>query len=538
MIHSDDIKMIYSYCGLYGNVLETDIDKSYPEALLAMYQSVGVNAVWLPVVLYQLTPFPFDVEYSVGWEKRQERLRELIARAEKFGIKVFLYINEPRCMPLEFYNKYPELKGTVVGQYASMCQSDARVIQYLRDSIRSLCTNIPKIGGFFTITFSENLTHCKSLEGELCSRCKHVESQKLAADVICAISEESRSVDPNIRTIAWTWGWNSFMSKEQIRDLIDRLPKEVILQCTSEENKEFCIGGIKGNIADYTLSMPGPGNLSKETWDYARKRGMEVSAKVQINNTWECSTVPFLPVFDLIRENVVSLKNAGVKHMMLSWTLGGYPSASIKVAMQCFGNSSEEAYRKLLLDEYGDHADSVQKAVQIFSEAFREFPFHLGVLYTGPQNAGPSNLLYKEPTGFEATMTCYSYDDIKSWSSIYPEEIYINQLRKLSHKWRDGLIEIEGMPQCEFKDSAWMGYALFYSSYLQADFIINRRSNNTARMCEILMEEEKLARMTYKLMLHNNLIGYEAANHYYFTKSMLAEKVICCRTLYEDFSNK
>ena len=34
----------------------------------------------------------------------------------------------------------------------------------------------------------------------------------------------------------------------------------------------------------------------------------------------------------------------------------------------------------------------------IFSEAFREFPFHINTLYKGPQNPGASNLLYSEPS--------------------------------------------------------------------------------------------------------------------------------------------
>ena len=35
----------------------------------------------------------------------------------------------------------------------------------------------------------------------------------------------------------------------------------------------------------------------------------------------------------------------------------------------------------------------------------------------------------------------------------------------------------------------------------------------------------------YNLMQNNSAIGYEAANHYYFNKGMLAEKVINCEYL-------
>lgn len=44
-------------------------------------------------------------------------------------------------------------------------------------------------------------------------------------------------------------------------------------------------------------------------------------------------------------------------------------------------------------------------------------------------------------------------------------------------------------------------------------------------------EEKELALLMYDLMQKSSLIGYEAANHYYFNKGMLAEKVINCEYL-------
>ena len=530
------IRMIYSFCGLYGNVLEDDISLSYPETLLAMYQRAGVNAIWLPAVLYQITKFPFDPKCSDGWQKRQERLRALVKNAERYGIKVFLYLNEPRCMPLDFFKQYPELRGRTLEMYASMCMSDPRVMDYVRSSVQSLCKSVPGLGGFFVITFSENLTHCKSsTAGKACPRCADIPKQKLAADVLCAISEASREVDPNIQTIAWTWAWNEFMTKEEMRDCIDRIPPEVIIMSNSEVKKSYCIGGVEGEVNDYSMSIPGPGELAKMVWSHAKARGHEICAKVQVNNTWEASTVPFLPVFDLIREHMKGLREQGVEHLMLSWTLGGYPSINLKIASACLDNPDVELYHEILRKEYGEYAPAVERAVTKFSEAFREFPFHIMNLYCGPQNAGPSNLLYETPTGFQATMTCYSYDDLETWRANYPEKIYRNQLRLLSEKWMEGLKELKDMPDCPLKDSAWGGYALFYSSYLQTEFILNRESGDKEYILWILSEERKTALELYCLMRRNNLIGYEAANHYYFNKGMLAEKVICCDYLAEQF---
>jgi len=534
-VQSDDLRMIYSYCGLYASVLDNDISMSYPEELLKMYKHSGINAIWIPILLYQLVPFTFDESYSVGWQQRQQRLRELIETAKKYGIKVYLYLNEPRCMPLHFFENHRDLQGRTDDMYAALCTSNPKVMQYLRNAVSELCKAVSGIGGFFAITCSEYITHCKSRkEGRECPVCKDVPIYKLVSDVLCAISEESRKVDPAIRTIAWTWAWDDYMTKEEITKCIDLLPEEIIIQCNSEVKKEYTIGGISSNISDYSMSIPGPSALAEFIWNYARQKGHEVCAKVQVNDTWECSTVPFLPVFDLLREHMMGLKNTGVKHLMLSWTLGGYPSVNLKVVSECLQDSSNEKYEKLLKKEYGEYAEAVQKATSIFSAAFREFPFYIGTLYLGPQNSGPSNLLYEKSSGFNATMTCYAHDDLDSWRSIYPRDIFIEQLKKLSDGWREGLKEINDMPDCLFKQVAWGGYALFYSSYLQSEFVDKRENGDKQYLLHLVKEEKEVALLMYNLMQRSSLFGYEAANHYYFNKGMLAEKVINCERIIEN----
>ena len=94
--------------------------------------------------------------------------------------------------------------------------------------------------------------------------------------------------------------------------------------------------------------------------------------------------------------------------------------------------------------------------------------------------------------------------------------------------WAEGLNIIQDMPECDFTLAAQGGYALFRSSYLQARFIAARQEQDRATMADIAAEETRLALMMYELMQKSALFGYEAANHYYFTKSMLAEKVLNC----------
>ena len=538
-IQDTSIYMSYSFCGLYSNALEEDTSISYPDALLEKYSNIGVNTIWVPAILYQLIEFPFDASLSLGWQKRQEKLNNLVSRAAKYGIKVLLYFNEPRNLPLAFFDEFPELKGRTKKDCASMCVSDRRVLDYLRDAMASLFTNVPGLGGFYTINFSENLTHCKSSTvGEECPKCKDVEPQKLAADVINAMAEGAWSVDASAKVIVYAWAWERFMTTAQIEELIESLPKEVVINSVSETLKEFSIGGVSGQIRDYSLSIPGPGEISQQIWQYARNTGHAVCAKVQVNNSWECSVVPYMPVYDLIREHMRNLSENGVEHIMLNWTLGGYPSFGMKLAISCLRDGSEENYDRLLSEEYGELAPAVKSASKKFSKAFKEFPFNVATLYYGPQNAGPSNLLYRTPTGLKPTMTCYAYDDLEGWRSIYPIDIFEDQFKKLSEMWREGLKDIADFPQCSFKDAALCAYYIFYSSYLQIRYNRIRETGEKMDIIHILQEEKKVALGMYELMQHNSCIGYEAANHYYFNKGMLMEKVLCCEHLLEVYKGE
>ena len=139
-------------------------------------------------------------------------------------------------------------------------------------------------------------------------------------------------------------------------------------------------------------------------WRCAQEKGHKTSAKVQVNDSWECSTIPFMPVFDLVREHMTGLKNADVENIMLSWTLGGYPSINLKIASECLNDPDENKYIELLKRETADKEE----------------------------------------------------------------------------------------------------------------------------LAKVVENEKEMALMLYNVMIKNSTVGYEAANHYCYTKSMLAEKVLNC----------
>ena len=516
-------RMIYAFSGLYQKAFDVDSETFLPDEQLEAYQKLGINGIWTQGVLSQLASFPFDHSVSDGFEKRLERMRALTERLDRFGIKLYLYLNEPRYMPLSFFENNADIRGHVRGDAACLCTSAERVKDYLKDSVESLCRAVPLIGGFFTITRSENLTNCYSHTDKykrpcLCPRCKDRSVGEVISETVGCFLEGARRVSKDIKVFAWSWGWN-----EYCEEIIRLLPKDIILLAQSELKVPFDIGGVQGKVVDYSMSIIGPGNQARAEWQLARECGLEVGAKVQINTTWEASTVPALPVSPSIEQHIKGLCDIGVKHLMLSWTLGGYPCRNIAAAAKYFFESCRVLARN----------DGYRDAEEQFVKAFSSFPFDINVLYRGPQNAGPSNLLFVKPTGYKATMTCFAYDDLESWRSIYPVDVFEAQFEKLCDLWRIGLDMLSADEKSEIYVMAWAAYCLFRSSLNQIRFIRARDGGRREEAIDLAREEREIAEKMLSLMNKNAAIGYEAANHYYFSKGQIAEKIINCHWITE-----
>ncbi len=513
-----ETRMIYAFSGLYQNPFDVDSRTFCPDEMLEAYRRLGINGVWTQGILFRLTEFPFAPELSAGWRKRLDNLADFSRRLSSYGIRLYLYLNEPRSMPASFYEKYPHLKGhTFSEDKICLCTSAPEVRDYLESAVETVCRAAPDMGGFFTITRSENPTNCYSHANRntcTCPRCARYTEAEVIADTVACYRRGADRVNPAIKILAWNWGWG-----ELAEDIIAHLPERVIVQCQSELAVPFEIGGVKGAVIDYSMSIPGPGELAKKQWAAAEKRGLETSAKVQINTTWEGSTVPALPVYPLIEDHMKALRACGVRHLMLSWTLGGYPSRNIAHAAKYFTDAG-------VIEE---ESEAVRQAAERFAEAFREFPFHIGTLYSGPQNAGPSTLLYEKPTGYGATMTCFAYDDLESWRSVYPAEVFENQFARLCETWKQGLALLEHEPDSETVRMARAAYGLYASSLSQIRFIRARERGDKDTMRACAEEEIVTAREMLDFMNRDASIGFEAANHYYFTRYQMAEKIINCR---------
>ena len=555
-----ELRYIASYFATFGEPLLDPEIESCPEGLLQRLAAAGVNGVWFHTVLRTLVPPTEDFpEFGKDHERRIAGLNKLVQRAKKYGIGIYLYSNEPRSMPTEFFAKEgrESMKGVTEGQFSTMCTSDPRVQKWLSDSYEYVFKNVPDLAGVFTITASENLTSCASHwhQGN-CPRCSKRTTPDIIAEVNTLIEQGVHRGNPNAKMIVWDWGWQDQFAEE----IIQKLPKSCWLQSVSEWNLPINRGGVASAVGEYSLSAVGPGPRAQKHWKYAQDAGLKTSAKVQVNLSWEFSAIPHLPVLDLVAQHANNLSKQHVNGLMLSWSLGGYPSENLSLFQT--GSTQditpEENLKNVAVSYYGEKAaPEVLKAWKAFSDGFAQYPYHGNTLYHGPQHSGPANPLYLKPTGYPATMVGIPYDDLKAWRSVYPPEVWILQMALVRNGFTDGCAQFEKaialMPEekqqfartelgqyraAELHFASCVNQARF--TYARDELLAldkaedaedkaERRKALIISMKRAAQAELQTAKDFYPYVKADSSIGYESSNHYFYIPEDIEEKIINCK---------
>ena len=327
------------------------------------------------------------------------------------------------------------------------------------------------------------------------------------------------------------------------------------LQSVSEWSKPIERGNISSTVGEYSISAVGPGPRARKHWALAKKRGLKTIAKVQVNASWELSAMPYLPVMNLVAEHCSNLANEGVDGLMLSWTVGGYPSPNLDLVRRFSERpvpKKEDALREVAAARYGEKAaPDALRAWSAFSAAFIEYPYHVVFLYSGPAQWGPANPLWPEPTGLPATMVGFPYDDVDGWRGPYPAEVLASQFEKVAAGWALGIPLLENVVKAastpEAKQNARADLRIaeaaglhFRSIANQVRFILARNEFRTGSLSPSEREEAiaiiraatgnelRAARRLFTLTRQDSRIGYEASNHYYYLPLDLVEKVVEC----------
>ncbi|MHB8997685.1 MAG: hypothetical protein ACYC63_20760 [Armatimonadota bacterium] len=385
-------------------------DVFYHDNLLMRMAEHGFNGIWLRGSFRHFAKVSVFPEFGANSDVILSRLRGLAQRAARFGIKVFLYLNEPLGIAEhdDFFKKYPQCKGSIstYKPMVNLCTSTPEIKTYLKESSQYILTKVPELAGYVMITASEYPSHCwcrtgidpenpdKQLgEVSTCPRCVNRTPQEVVGEVVSLIREGAVSVNPDFEIIAWNWSWRMWEEDPQI-GVLKALPKETIVMGDYERGEPAEALGFPYTNDEYNIKVVGPSARFRGVADFILSENRPVYARIQIGTTHENPDIPYLPVPQKIADKYLSLPKAGVTGMMTCWNFGNMPCLGTEIAGEFNWSPQptvEQGLRAIASRHFGESvADEVVAAWEIMSRAHDDFPGSIPVMYVGPISRGPN----------------------------------------------------------------------------------------------------------------------------------------------------
>jgi len=326
------------------------------------------------------------------------RIRDLINRAARFGIKVY---------------------APIVYQSLGTPESEAG----LRTLVHDILKEFPDIQGYVLLT--EGFWYKQWGGG-------HGASQEYVQDwarnwcrAVGIVAEECHRVNPAIEVLPWEYNIDFRpQNADMKRYFIQQLPADTIPMLTWENGKSFEIDGMKGYLRDYSLNQIGPAEATDAQIGEARKRNMKVYCKADTFASWQFGTIPYLPFPYQWYERYKALEKYGVNGTLESWSSGYTPNFMTELrAWYCWSDAPplDELLGAMAARDFGSGSPKmVRKAWDHFSQAIRLVPD------TGP-NMGTNNaignpLFFQEPPLRTTTFT-HSWTDHDKWMGYFGGQI-------------------------------------------------------------------------------------------------------------------
>jgi len=542
------------YRWLSGWELEQDGD-FYPDQYLNKLAHCGMNGIWVAGLLSRLIASRTLPE--LGPKTHQlERLNRLIGRARQYGINVFLFCVEPRHQPKDHpvFTAHPEIRGAL-GQ--CLCTSTPLVKDYIREMMRELFAAAPQLAGVINIYNGERYTTGVFNEkmAATCPRCRDRRQAEVLAEDLNCFYEGIRQSSKTAKLLAWGYSGNT---GTDFRPLMSRLHPEIAWLGNFEHDGEKMVHGRKVGVQEYSLSAIGPSSSFANVASSMVEAGRAVYAKLQMGNSYELSSEPYIPVPGIAYEKLVAARKSGARGSMLSWVIGGYPSAMLKIAGETsFApvRTKRESLTRLAAAAWGPgEAGRVVEAWNHFAEAFQLYLCAINVFYFGPITRCPAYHLHlgketrralpynwgltrlRVPQPFE--------DEVTRWLGPNSAQELSDSFREMSGIWRKGLALLEASLRTQpgnrelrrqhavaaAADLQFLSMANAVEFYTLRDTLAGKapeeRRAVVRRLRQVVEDDIALARQMLPLQRTDCLIGFESEIYdYSFSPRLLEAKI-------------
>ncbi len=540
----------------------------YDDDALRKIADSGFNAIWVHGRLQNIVRTDVFPELGKRSARHLRNMRKLIARADRFGIKVFIYMQPPRAIDVDspFWKKHPEIGGHEVdfvtddefpSRYRSLCTSTRKVKRYLKEAASTLAAELPDLGGVILITASEYPAHCWSRCGNMpdamghrhyhatdCPRCAKREPSELVVEIIKLIRDGIRRKSATQQVLAWNWAWEGY-EKAPCSGILSQLPDDVALMVGFEQGGFKTILGKRRSIEEYAVSYAGPSVQFRQTLKAAQERGVELIAKLQIAATHELATVPSIPLIGNLYDKARAMRKGGVSGFMGCWNFGNMTSANTAAFNRFLMAEQLQGKKKALMsfaDEYfvDCKADFVASAWETFGEAMDSYPFSIPFLYSSPINytlAYPlkARPLTGRPMGRSWQMDKRG-DDLQPSLAPYSLEEVIRGLGEQARKWKQGVKLLEkGLKSSHSAaarselDNAWVCYHIFrsvWNAYRVYKLRLNWSDKKEAAFKRIATNELANLEQVLPIVKRDKRFGYHSeAQAYMFDAAKIRRKI-------------
>lgn len=437
------------YRWLSGWELEQDKD-FYPDEYLNKIAHAGMNGIWVAGLFSRMLASRVLPELGPPVH-RLERLQRLVKKAERYGIKVWLFCIEPRSLPPDHpvFPAHPEIRGA---RGECLCVSTPLVQKYIREMMRELFSSVPDLAGIINIYNGERMTTCWLDETTVqsCPRCRLRTQVEVLSDDLNCFMQGIRQVNSKAKLLAWGYSGNR---ATDFTPFMQHLDKDIAWLGNFEHENEKVVDGVKVRVEEYSLTSVGPSRSFEHVANTLVQANRDVYAKLQIGTTYELSSVPYVPVPPVVYDKLAVMHALRTRGSMMNWIIGGYPSMMLKVA----GEASfapllprEELLERVAAGYWGpNNANTVRQAWEIFSEAYNSYLCAIQVFYNGPITRSPAYQLHLEKEPGKALPYNWGLtrerqrqpfeDNVGRWVGPFTSGQLVKSFREIAFRWQKGL---------------------------------------------------------------------------------------------------
>ena len=389
----------------FGDELLDDIEY-YPDEYLNRLAHSGTNGLWIYTSLRALVKTDYFDDAEEPIKSRMEKLKRVVARCKRYGVKVYVFAIEPLGLMDEDHAKRPDFAGAEKRfHYHPICVRSESARNYIIEATEKLFRSVPDLAGFIDITAGERPTNCASGGNyRTCPRCRNYsrgENLALACDVL---KEGIRRAGTGAQFISWTYG-HRYWDYNDIDEYIKELPEDIVVMQNFEDRGYNTQLGKPRIAYDYWLSYPGPSELYEKSSEMTGKYGKELYAKMQVVTSHEIATVPYIPAPGLVFRKYSAARALGTTGVMECWYFGNYPSIMSRASGELSFREDMQDKKAFLLDfaarNYGKTmAPKIAAAWEEFEEGYFHYPTNIMFSYYGPMHDGVAWELSLLPKNF------------------------------------------------------------------------------------------------------------------------------------------